>query len=360
MKDEKKRYTEILAGISKPIVAINEYDELLLANASAEELLDLTNESMEQTVLSQIISCQELSKVLAETRQHRSASIRSKEIELQGPDGEARAFQVSCRSFETGIEERSKSNEHQKARGAVAVLDDISDRKILQKRNAEFVSSVSHEMKTPLSGIKAYVDLLLDGDAEDEETVTSFLEIIDSQADRLRRLVDNLLNLSRIEAGVVQVSKKVQSLNDILEGAVRVVKVPAEQKSISLTVDFSPLFLGVLADKDMLLQSAINLLSNAVKYTPDGGEVTLRSRMQDKFVIFEVEDTGVGLSLDDQAQVFEKFFRVQKNSQMASGTGLGLPLVKHIVEDVHGGALSLSSELNKGSCFCVTLQRAEG
>jgi two-component system phosphate regulon sensor histidine kinase PhoR len=213
-------------------------------------------------------------------------------------------------------------------------------------------------MKTPLAGIKAYVELLVDGDAEDEETREEFLNVINSQADRLQRLIDNMLNLARIEAGVVSVDKKSRSLNELLEEAVNVVQPSAEAKSIELLTELSPLYLGVLADRDMLLQAAINLLSNAVKYTPEGGRITLRSRLADDEVAFEVEDTGVGLSEEDCRHVFEKFYRVKKDKTMASGTGLGLPLAKHIVEDVHGGRLSVESEVGVGSTFCVTLPNA--
>ena len=213
-------------------------------------------------------------------------------------------------------------------------------------------------MKTPLAGIKAYVELLADGEAEDEETREEFLAVINGQADRLQRLVDNLLNLARIEAGVVQVNKQNQSLNEILEESLGVVQPAAEAKRIELAGELSPLYLGVLADRDMLLQAAINLLSNAVKYTPEGGRVALRSRLAGDEATFEVEDTGVGLSEEDSRRVFEKFYRVKKDKDMASGTGLGLPLAKHIVEDVHGGRLTLRSTLGTGSTFIVGLPRA--
>jgi two-component system phosphate regulon sensor histidine kinase PhoR len=240
----------------------------------------------------------------------------------------------------------------------VAVFRDIGREKALQKRHAEFVSSVSHEMKTPLAGIKAYVELLVDGEAEDDQTREEFLGVISGQADRLQRLVENMLNLARIEAGVVSVNKKSRSLNELLEEAIHVVQPVAEAKQIKLTVELSPMYLGVLADRDMLLQSAINLLSNAIKYTAKGGRVTLRSRLGAGEVAFEVEDTGVGLSDEDRQRVFEKFYRVTKDKTMASGTGLGLPLAKHIVEDVHGGRLTVDSTLGVGSTFCVTLPNA--
>jgi two-component system phosphate regulon sensor histidine kinase PhoR len=146
-------------------------------------------------------------------------------------------------------------------------------------------------------------------------------------------------------------------LNELLNQAFQVMQPSAEQKQIKLISDLSPMFLGILADRDMLMQCAINLLSNAVKYTNSGGTVTLRSKMEDAFVLFEVEDTGVGMSEEDCQRVFEKFYRVKKDQEMAPGTGLGLPLAKHIAEDVHGGSLSATSQLGKGSVFRVSLPK---
>ena len=226
---------------------------------------------------------------------------------------------------------------------------------MIQQRNAEFVAAVSHEMKTPLSSIKAYVELLADGEAEDDATREEFLEVINGQADRLKRLIDNLLNLARIEAGVVSVNKESQALNQILQEAVDVLRPAAEMKQITLIADLSPLYLGVLADRDTLLQAVINLLSNAVKYTRDGGTVTIRSKSLEAGVAFEVQDTGVGLSEEDTHQVFEKFYRVKKDKDMAAGTGLGLPLVKHIVEDIHSGSIQVRSVIGSGSTFSVHL-----
>ncbi len=151
------------------------------------------------------------------------------------------------------------------------------------------------------------------------------------------------------------VNKNPLSLNELLAEALGVMEPAAKDKNITLTAEYSPLYLGVLADRDMLLQAAINLLSNAVKYTKPGGSVTLRSRLNDQEVVFEVQDTGVGLSPEDCQKVFEKFYRVKKDREMAQGTGLGLALVKHIVEDVHSGRIEVTSELNQGSTFRVSL-----
>lgn len=136
------------------------------------------------------------------------------------------------------------------------------------------------------------------------------------------------------------------------------VQPAAETKGIDLNAELSPLYLGIHGDRDMLLQSVINLLSNAVKYTPAGGRVILRSRSLDNLVAYEVEDTGVGLNEEDCQRVFERFYRVKKDEHMASGTGLGLPLARHIIEDVHGGRLSLRSQPGVGSTFIATLPAA--
>jgi two-component system phosphate regulon sensor histidine kinase PhoR len=263
-----------------------------------------------------------------ETSRRKAPFQRSGEVQWLDDQQHSRWFAIACRSL--NLDERQPASAN-KGGGALAVLRDVTDLKSGQRRYAEFVSSVSHEMKSPLTGIKAYVELLADGEAEEPETRDEFLRVIQLQADRLQRLIDNLLNLARIEAGVMNVTKVPVSLNELLAETLDVIRPAAEAKQIAVAAEFSPLYLGVLADRDMLIQVAINLLSNAVKYTRDG------------------------LSPEDQLKVFEKFYRVQKDRDMAGGTGLGLPLAKHIVEDVHGGRVTVRSTPGAGSVFTVAL-----
>lgn len=351
LEDEVQRVSDILSNFADPVLAVDPYDEVILANESAQRLFGFDAESSEKRMLAQLDHCEALIELLNETRRHKSSNLRQTELHWTEEDGRQRTYQVTCRTLALG----ERDDGDRTVRGAVAVLQDISAQKAIQKRNAEFVSAVSHEMKTPLTSIKAYVELLADGDAEDEATREEFLNVITSQTTRLQRLIDNLLNLARIEAGVVSVTKQSRSLNELLEEAAEVVRPAAERKQIDFQCDLSPLYLGVLADRDMLLQSAINLLSNAVKYTPEGGTVTLRSRLHDGQALFEVSDTGVGLSPEDCDKIFEKFYRVKKDQNMAPGTGLGLPLAKHIVEDVHGGDLTVESVEGQGSTFRAAL-----
>lgn len=345
---EAERIRQVFMGLSDPVLAVNQYGELVLINRAARELTGLCDAEPAGGPLAEAIDSPKLVDLITTTLRRPAGSTRGAELEWHLPGQPQRWYRATA--CKTGDEGRDA--------GVVAVLRDISDRKALQRRHAEFVSSVSHEMKTPLAGIKAYVELLADGDPEDDATREEFLRVINSQTDRLQRLIDNLLNIARIEAGVVEVRKEPRSLNEILDEALRVVRPAAEAKQIDLQGDLSPLYLGVAADRDMLLQAAINLLSNAVKYTRPGGRVVLRSRMSDDEVRFEVADTGVGLSAEDCEKVFEKFYRVTKDKDMASGTGLGLPLTKRIVEDVHGGRVSVESVVGQGSTFIVTLPAA--
>jgi two-component system phosphate regulon sensor histidine kinase PhoR len=301
---QRAEYLEhILSELPQPIVAVNEFDDVLISNAIATELFSLSEDPAEHRALDQFVRCDELIDLLRDARRRKTLASRTCEIELRGADGQSHWYTAVARGFSIGA---SESAPH----GAVAVLREIDNVKELQRSNADFVSSLGHEIKTPLSSIKAYVELLADNEAADEAAREEYLAVINSQADRLRRLVDNLLNLARIEAGVVEVHKQPLSLNEVLEEALHVVGPAAEQRNISLVSDVSELYLGVVADRDMILQTAINLLSNAVKYTAEGGTVTLRSRLHGHQVQFEVADTGVGLSPEDCRRVFEKFYRV--------------------------------------------------
>lgn len=343
----------ILAGLDEPVMAINHFDDLVMCNSAAEQLFSISLANAESRALDRLIECETLVSLLTETCRRRAPAHRTGEATIINREGLERSYRISCRGLRTESY-TGQSPYH----GAVAVLTDISSEKVMQKRNAEFVSAVSHEMRAPLSGIRAYVELLADGDAKDDAEREEFLNVITAQTERLQRLVDNLLNLARIEAGVVDVRKKIQSLNELLAEAVGVVTPSAQQKQLLLVSDLSPLYMGVHCDRDMLMQAAINLLSNAIKYTQQGGKVTLRSRGDGPELYFEVEDSGVGLAPEDCERIFEKFYRAKRGEDMASGTGLGLPLAKHIVEDVHGGRLTVKSELGKGSIFRVTLANA--
>lgn len=347
---ELARLSQVLDSMSEPILVVDGFQEIVFTNRAARELFQLPQSRDDlRRPMQELLSSAPLVEMLADFSTRRATTTRSQEISVVHDEENEEVYRATVSTVLQG------EGEDRAQRGAVSILRDISDLKAIQKRNAEFVSAVSHEMKTPLAGIKAYVEMLADGDAEDEETQEEFLGVIDSQADRLSRLIENLLNLARIESGVVKVQKEPASLNELLDDVLDIVRPSAEDKRITLKSDLSPMYLEVFVDRDQMMQTAINLLSNAIKYTRPDGTVTLRSRMVDTQVQFEVEDTGVGLSPEDCENVFKKFYRVKKDQDMASGTGLGLPLAKYIVEDVHGGKLTVTSTPGVGSVFAVSL-----
>jgi signal transduction histidine kinase len=205
--------------------------------------------------------------------------------------------------------------------------------------------------------MRAYVEMLVDGEARDDQTRNEFYSIIQSETDRLARLVDNMLNISRIEAGIIEIDRTAVDVGGVLQQAVRTIEPQAAEKQQSLHVDLSPVDLHVSGDHDMLLQVIVNLLSNAVKYTPEGGRIVVTADSDNlaRCVHVGVQDTGLGIGPDDLDRVFEKFYRVENYKRVAKGTGLGLNLCRHIVETVHGGQIGLDSTLGMGSRFWFTV-----
>lgn len=287
----------------------------------------------------------ELSDLLAKTIERKAATqTRKTEFEFS-----AQGISSHYRATATNL-----WDEQEQLLGTVVVVENIGDENNQKTKHAEFVSSVAHELKTPMSGIKAYVEMLIDGDC-DEEDSQELYGFINQQIDRLTRLVNSMLNLARIESGVVEIKRHDFELNDILKSSADVIAPNATEKDITFSTELSDLYLPVHVDKDMLGQAIINLLSNAVKYTPHGHEVRLRSRMEDASAVIEVRDTGLGIPEDSLPHIFDRFYRVPENNASAAGTGLGLALVHFIVTNVHNGSISVQSKVNEGTCFTVTI-----
>lgn len=238
---------------------------------------------------------------------------------------------------------------------AVVWLENICVERAERNRHAEFVASVCHELKTPLAGIRAYTELLQDGEIDDPQNQQETLSYINDQVDRLTRLVNNMLNFARIESGVIKVQREDCDLNSVLKSALETVQPAVQEKRQSLTAELSELYLPVHVDRDLFGQAIINLLSNAVKYTPCQGRISIRSRMDESSAVIEVRDSGVGIPEASLSRLFDRFYRVPENAQVAPGTGLGLALVKYIVTSLHEGSLSVQSQVNQGSTFVVTI-----
>ena len=242
--------------------------------------------------------------------------------------------------------------------GAVLVFHDISELRRLEKMRQDFVANVSHELRTPVSSIKGYAETLLEGAIEDKENARDFVSIIHQDSDRLAKLIDDLLDLSKIESGKMKMAFLPVDPATLIKRTVSVIENQAKEKNISLKLDLPVLLPVIQADETRFCQVMINLLDNAVKYTPDNGTVAISAGVKEKFLQVDIIDTGIGIPEQDISRIFERFYRVDKGrSRELGGTGLGLSIVKHIVQ-AHGGQVWLKSELGQGSTFSFTIPLA--
>ena len=347
--DAEKKHTEaIVFSISDAVVVTNRFDELILANDAAERLLGFKLEHSLRKNIDHMIHDGTLVRLIRETRSGGRSFTRKVVEHTIDQKGQPKVFNVTLSCVLTAQGEVS---------GVVAVLHDVTREKEIAQMKTDFVSNVSHELRTPLSSIRAYVEMLEDGEAEDETTRREFYQIIAGETHRLKRLIDNILNISRIESGVMRVVREALSLSEAARQVMDVVAPKALAKDNRLNDRLALLGPRVEADRDMISQAMLNLVSNAVKYTPAGGSVTVTTSADEgqRMAVCEVADTGVGISAEDLPYIFDKFYRVDGHSRMAKGRGLGLCLVKHIIETVHGGKLSVTSEAGKGSKFTLEL-----
>jgi two-component system phosphate regulon sensor histidine kinase PhoR len=239
--------------------------------------------------------------------------------------------------------------------GTLLVLHDVTELRRLERVRTAFVANVSHELRTPLTSIRGYLETLLDGALEEPANARRFLEIAHTHAERLSRLVDDLLQLSDIETGRVVLKPASLQLHEVAVDVVAFFEKQAAQKNLCL-INNVPCDLRVQADWDRLTQIFVNLVDNAVKYTPEQGRITLGADHGAKgFVHVWVVDTGIGIPSTDLPRITERFYRVEKaRSRELGGTGLGLAIVKHLVQ-AHGGELWLESELGKGTTVNFSL-----
>lgn len=244
--------------------------------------------------------------------------------------------------------------------GTVAVFRDFTREAEVARMKSDFVSIVSHELRTPLTAIKGYLELILMGAAGPvSKQQASFLEIARANTERLHILVSDLLDLSRIESGKVELEVKVVSIPQLVDQVSTTLQKEFADRGMTLTTDVPDDLPEIFGDPGRIMQILTNLLSNAYKYTREGGAM-VRARVEDSFLRIDVIDTGVGISAQDQALLFTRFFRAEDDLvRQQTGTGLGLNITKSLVE-LHGGEIRVASELGKGSTFSFTLPLPEG
>jgi two-component system phosphate regulon sensor histidine kinase PhoR len=350
---QKQNTDAIIYSIRDAVIVVDEFNRLLMANEAAGDLFSFDYRNAQYTAINKLIKedKREFTTFLSKTRINKSRATR---CELEFADGDR------CRTFDCIVS--CVHDKREQVCGTVAVLHDITREKEISQMKNDFVSHVSHELKTPLASITAYAEMLADGEAADEKTRKEFYSIIQSQANRLSRLIEDILNTARIESGLIKVDKKPMSLTILIEEQLGMIKGYAEEKSIEVITQNPIVFDQVYVDRDMMAQVMVNLLSNAVKYTPAGGKVWIETEVDEiaKAVRVKITDTGVGIPADEIEHVFDKFYRVKANNKQAKGTGLGLNLVRQIIEKVHNGKVFVTSEVGKGSTFGFELPLAVG
>jgi len=236
---------------------------------------------------------------------------------------------------------------------ALAVFHDLTDVKRVEETRRDFVANVSHELRTPLASIKAVIETLQGGALEDSEAAQEFLSRADAEVDRLVQMVEELLELSRIESGEVPLARQPVEIATVLADAFERLRPQAEKQGLSFALDVAADLPPIIGDAERLERATVNLIHNAVKFTPAGGSVHVSASFDGSAVTVRVSDTGVGIAPEDLPRIFERFYKADR-ARGAGGTGLGLVVVKHTVE-AHGVSVSFQSEPGHGSTFTFSI-----
>jgi len=332
----RSRLAAALNSSIDAVAALDAEGRILFANVAFEELFGRKLRDVEGRPFVWVLADQAVVDAVRASREQGTRQINA--IERPGK----RFLQVATTPIAGGGEW-----------AVLVVFHDVTDVKRTEQVRRDFVANVSHELRTPLAALKSVVETLAEGALQDEAVASEFLRRADSEVDRLVQLVEELLELSRIESGEQPLVLKPADLPELLAEAVERLRPQAERGGLTLDADI-PRDLGeAKIDGPRIERAVLNLLSNAIKFTPPGGRVTLRARREDGRLTVEVRDTGIGIAASDLPRVFERFYKADQ-ARAGGGSGLGLALVKHAVE-AHGGSVRVESEPEKGSVFSFTI-----
>ena len=237
----------------------------------------------------------------------------------------------------------------------MAVLHDVTAQRKNDEMRKEFVANVSHELRTPLTNVRSYAETLLDDAEIPRDTAESFLDIIISETDRMTRIVQDLLTLSRLDSGRADLRMSRFPLAEAIESVCRAVELDAQNHSHTLVRKYGSMLPVITGDRSRLEQVMMNVVGNSIKYTPDGGTISVDAGVTGKNAWIEVSDTGIGIPAKDRERIFDRFYRVDKaRSREKGGTGLGLSIAKEIVLR-HHGTISLASHDGPGCTVRIVL-----
>lgn len=341
---ETKKLELILHNMDNAVFLLDRYGRVTTANKMAAETFDLTASMLGKHNIHVI------GNSLFDHAVHQTiANKQNQVIDLKtNVHGQKRVFQVFLAPVTAATNDIS---------GLLAVFHDITAMQEMHERQSDFIANASHELATPLTSIKGFAETLLDGAIKDTELNAKFVGIIYSEAERMHRLVQDLLQLAKLDSDEYrrQIKPEAVDIRPIMEKIAQELTSQAQRKKISLITENPTSPVIAKAHPDWLKQVIINLVDNGIKYTPEGGKVLLRCWQEDGSAVILVKDSGLGIPSKDLPLIFDRFYRVDRaRSRSAGGTGLGLAIVKFIV-DMLDGRIDVQSEVNVGTTFIVTL-----
>ena len=339
-----QRLEAVLSSMIEGVLAVKPDGEVMLANGAACRMLSFHREKLVGRKLGEVVRISELTQAIEKSQKERTFS----KAEFKTIDEPPRTLKVRVSML--ADEEKP---------GVAVVLHDVSELRQLETMRQDFVANVSHELKTPLASIKAYAETLRLGAIHDENKNIQFLEQIEFQADMLNNQIQDLLQLARVESGEKTFSINDVDVNMICESLHRQFLDAALGRHLELHLQLAQPTPLARCDADAIETVVKNLVVNAIHYTPEGGRVSISTSVDENWVVISVIDSGIGIAPEQQARIFERFYRVDRaRSRDMGGTGLGLAIVKHLTQ-AFGGTVNLESQLGKGSQFHVRLPKSK-
>jgi two-component system phosphate regulon sensor histidine kinase PhoR len=344
LRESVQRQRTVLGGMIEGVIAVDADKHVLFANVAAGANLGFAPDKVEGLPLLEVV------------RSHELRDIVDQALAAGEPVRGEIVWQLRKKTHTLDVQATPLAGNPPP--GVVVVMHDITELKRLEGLRQQFVANVSHELKTPLSSIKAYTETLLNGALEDPQHARHFLTRIDDQASRLHELILDLLSLARIESGQAALEITNVPLQQVVSHCLRDHEERAKATGLKVENQVAGSPLMVRADEESLLQILGNLIDNAIKYTPPGGSITVRCREEANQAVIEVADTGVGIEPEHHSRLFERFYRADKaRSRELGGTGLGLAIVKHLCQAMQG-SVYVNSKPGQGSTFGVRLPLA--
>ncbi|MCP8968719.1 ATP-binding protein [Ectobacillus ponti] len=336
LEQEKEQLTSILSSMADGVITLDQDGQAVVINPPAERFLQLWHVKGER----------ETGSLPAEVMQLFHRVVESEQEQAMELNVESGSYVILM----TPLYNQTK------IRGAVAVLRDMTEERRLEKMRKDFIANVSHELRTPMVMLQGYSEAILDDLVTTKEEVHEFVQIIYDESVRLGRLVNELLDLARMESGHVELHQTEVELGPFVDKIIRKFQGITKEKEIRLYAQFGSTAEVYTFDPDRLEQVLTNLIDNGVRHTEAGGSVTLAVDSRSGGLVFEVQDSGIGIPEEDIPFVFERFYKGDKarTRNSTSGTGLGLAIAKNIVQS-HGGRISVSSVPGKGTTFSVFL-----